>query len=228
MWDYRMQGSMPMERGGYLSSSDFGAGIDGMWGFDKVGMQIGVYNGENYNNAPGDQHKDIEGRLSLRLIKSDLAGRTGGLRLNGYAQIGKSTGGGDRQRFIGMLSYKSKLLTLVGEYGMTRDSTTALLPKQMGSVLAAYGTYKFSNDSKVALIGRVDQIDPNTDSVAAVAATRVAVNPQTRIIAGVSYVVSPNLRVLLDADLNSLKGGSPANSFDKSRQMILFQTEIKY
>ena len=32
LWDYRMQGQMAMERAGYLSSSDFGAGIDGMLG----------------------------------------------------------------------------------------------------------------------------------------------------------------------------------------------------
>src|ERR1044071_5057839 len=62
LWDYRMQGSMALERGGYLSSSDFGAGVDGMWKSDLVNMQVGVYNGENYNRAPGDQRKDLMGR----------------------------------------------------------------------------------------------------------------------------------------------------------------------
>ena len=70
-------------------------GFDGMWGFDKVGLQVGIYNGENYNNAPGDAHKDVEGRLSVRLARTNLAGKAGGLRLNAYGQFGKSTGGGN-------------------------------------------------------------------------------------------------------------------------------------
>jgi hypothetical protein len=226
--DYRMQGTMPMERAGYLSSSDFGAGIDGMWNYDQVGLQVGLYNGENYNNAPGDQHKDLEGRLSYRLARSNLAGRAGGLRLNAYGQVGAGNGGGTRTRFIGMVSYKSRTVTLAAQVGMSQDSTSAATPKQKGRVLSAYGVYRLSDSSKVSLIGRVDQFDPNTDSTAATAATRLAVNAQTRVIAGISYVISPNLRVLADVDLNSLKGGSPNNAFDKSRQTLFFHTEFKF
>lgn len=229
--DYRMQGTMPMERAGYLSSSDFGFGIDGMWKYDAIATQIGVYNGENYNNAPGDQHKDLEGRVSVRLARSDLPGRTGGLRLNAYGQVGASNGGGSRTRFIGMLSYKSKRFTLAAQYGMAQDSISAALKDQKGQVLAAYGVARLSDSSKFSLIARVDQFDPNADSVAATganAATRLAVNKQTRVIAGISYVVSANLRVLLDADLNSLAGGSPNNAFDKSRQTLFFHTEFKF
>lgn len=225
--DYRMQGTMPMERAGYLSSSDFGFAIDGMWKYDAVATQIGVYNGENYNNAPGDSHKDLEGRLSVRLARSDLAGKTGGLRLNAYGQVGASNGGGTRTRFIGMLSYKSKAVTLAAQVGVSQDSTSATTPKQKGQVLAAYGVYNIPN-SKVAVIGRVDQFDPNTDSTAATAATRIAVNKQTRVIAGLSYVVSANLRVLADVDLNSIAGGSPTNAFDKTRQTFFFHTEFKF
>ena len=229
--DYRMQGTMPMERAGYLSSSDFGAGIDGMWKYDMIGLQVGVYNGENYNNAPGDAHKDLEGRLSLRLLRSDLAGRTGGLRLNVFGQLGKSNGGGTRSRYIGMLSYKSKLLTLGGQIASTQDSTAAATPKLKGQVLAAYGVYKFTDSSRVSLLGRVDQVDPNADSTSvagATGATRLAVNKQTRIIAGISYTISANLRVLADVDLNSLNGGSPNNAFDRSRQMVYLHTEFKF
>jgi hypothetical protein len=226
--DYRMQGTMPMERAGYLSSSDFGAAIDGMWKYDLIGMQVGVYNGENYNNAPGDSHKDVEGRLSVRLARSNLAGKAGGLRLNAYGQVGKANGGGTRTRYIGMVSYKSRTVTLAAQIGMAQDSVSAALKNQKGQVLAAYGVFRFSDSSKVSLIGRVDQFDPNTDSTATTAATRLAVNKQTRVIAGVSYTLTPNLRVLADVDLNSLKGGSPSNAFDKSRQTLFFHTEFKF
>ena len=228
MWDYRMQGTIPMERAGYITSSDIGVGVDGMWGYDKVALQAGVYNGEGYSNAPGDQRKDVEARLSVRLMKTDLAGRLGGLRLSGFAQVGKANGGGTRQRFIGMLSYKTKLVTLAAQAGFATDSTSAALPRQKGRVLAAFGVLKLGDSSKVSLIGRVDQVDPNTDSVSTVPATRLPVNKQTRIIAGISYVVSPNLRLLADVDLNSVAGGSPTNAFDKGRQQFFFHTEVKY
>ena len=102
LWDYRMQGQMAMERGGYLSSSDFGAGIDGNWKKDFVNMQVGIYNGENYNKGPGDQRKDAMGRVSVRVLETDDPSRVGGLRLTGYAHVGKPTGGGIRDRWIGM------------------------------------------------------------------------------------------------------------------------------
>src|SRR5689334_1865262 len=71
LWDYRMQGQMALERGGYMSSSDFGLGVDGNWKKDLVNAQFGIYNGENYNKAPGDQRKDAMGRVSARLLATD-------------------------------------------------------------------------------------------------------------------------------------------------------------
>ena len=227
LWDYRMQGVMPLERAGYVSSSDFGVGVDGMWNYEQVNMQVGIYDGEGYSNAPGDNRKDISGRLSLRVAKSNLPGKSGGLRLTGYANVGLATGGGTRNRFLGILSYKSKAVTLAAEYGAMRDSTSVATPNAKGSLLAAYGVFNVPN-SKVALIGRVDSFDPNTDSTAVTAGARLAVNRQTRVIAGVSYALSPNLRFLADADLNSMAGGSPTNSFDKGRQLLYLHTEFKF
>ena len=226
--DYRFQGTMPMERAGFLSSSDFGAGVDGMWNYEQVNLQFGIYNGENYNNAPGDNRKDFEARVSVRLAKTDMAGKSGGVRASAFADIGAATGGGSRQRLIGMLSYKSKMLTLAGEIGITQDSTNATHPKQKGQVLAAYGVLNIPH-SKVNLLGRVDIVDPNTDSTGTAlnSAGNTAVNTQTRLIAGLGYTVSPNFRFMVDLDLNSLENGA-TNAFDKSRQTLYFHTEFKF
>jgi hypothetical protein len=225
LWDYRMQGTMAMERNGYLSSADLGAGVDGNWAYDKVNMQVGVYNGENYNNTPGDQRKEIEGRVSVRLIKSDFAGKVGGLRLTGYGDYGIPTGGGAKQRFLGMLSYKSKQWTLAGEYAITKDRTAANPVDIKGSVLSVYGVWNVPKTA-VGVIGRVDVVDPNRDSSSATPS--LAVNKQTRVIAGVSYQVTPNLRVMGDVDLNSLAKGSPNNAFDRTRQTAYFHTQFTF
>ncbi|HSB55088.1 MAG TPA: porin [Gemmatimonadales bacterium] len=228
LWDYRMQGTMALERAGYVSSSDFGAGIDGNWGYDKVNMQVGVYNGENYSGAPGDQRKDLMGRVSVKLMNTDMAGRGGGLRVSAYAQYGKPTTGGRRERYLGMVSYKSKMLTLAGEIAATRDSVTggtfsgtAVTPaaNKTGRIYSVFGVLNVPQ-SKWGVIGRVDITDPQTGD---------ATNDRlTRIIGGVSYQVNPNLRLLADVDNVSRQGGNYANGFNATRSTGYFQAQFTF
>lgn len=214
LWDYRVQGQMAMERGGYVSSSDFGFRVDGKWDSDRINFQAGVFNGENYNGGPGDNRKDLMGRVSFRVLNSDDMTRVGGLRLTLYGQLGAPSTGGRRNRFLGMVSYKSTNLTLAGEFAVTKDSThggntapgggaLAAAPLRTGSVLSAYGVYHFPQ-TRVAVLGRVDVIDPQTDSTAAAPATN---DKLTRVIAGASYQLSPNVRLLADIDALSFESG---------------------
>ncbi len=237
VWDYRMQGPVAADRLGKLTSSDIGAGTDGMWHYDQFAVQVGVYNGEGYSGAPGDQGKDVEARASYRLMRTDLPGKAGGLRLSGYAGIGKLNGGGTRNRFLGMLSYKTKQLTLAAEIGSTEDSIgtgASAQPHQKGQLLSAFGVFTLDS-GRVGILARLDSWDPNKDSVvvssvntAATNTLKLAQNTQTRIIVGVSYAISPNLRVLLDADLNSLQHALPNSAFDRNRQTLYFHTELKF
>jgi hypothetical protein len=221
LWDYRMQGQVAMERAGYLSSSDFGAGVDGMWKFEQVNMQAGIYNGENYNKPSGDKQKDVMGRVSVRLMGTDQAGRSGGLRLSGYGQVGKPTGGGRRTRFIGMLSYRSKMLTLAAEYGATKDTATApLLGTKNGRVISAFGVLRIPK-SKFQIIGRLDSTDPNTLST-------VINDRTTRFIAGLAYQHSDNLRILGDIDNLSYQGGVTTPALEAVRSQALFQVQFTF
>ncbi len=225
LWDYRMQGQMAMERGGYISSSDFGAGIDGNWKKDLVNLQVGIYNGENYNRGTGDQRKDAMGRVSARLRETDDGSKVGGLRLTGYGQVGKPTGGGIRDRWIGMLSYKSKMLTLAGEYARTKDRQDAPpapatpTAEIEGEVMSAFGVLRIPN-SRAALIGRVDLTDPDKD---------VSNNRQTRFIAGVSYQLTPALRLLADVDNVGFEGDGPlAPAVYATKTQGLFQAQFVF
>ena len=210
LWDYRVQGQMAMERGGYVSSSDFGAGVDGKWGPDRINMQVVVANGENYNKGTGDQGKDGMARVSVRVMDTDDSSRVGGLRITGYAQFGRPTTGGQRQRFLGMASYRSRQITLAAEFGAVRDSLTGgALAK--GRVISAFGVYHLTG-SKLAIIGRLDSTDPNTS---------VANDRQTRVIGGVSYQHSPNLRLVADWDHVSFQGTPTAAQLSASSQALL-------
>src|SRR5438034_10416501 len=157
---------------GYVAAADFGAGVDGQWGPDKVNFQLVVVNGENYNRSPGDKGKDVSARASVRVLDTDDSSRVGGLRVTGYAQYGKSTGGGTRNRFLAMVSYRTKQITLAGEAAATQDGP---LGSQAGHVYSAFGVYKFPR-SKAAVLARVDVADPQAG----------ADDRQTRLIAGAS------------------------------------------
>lgn len=228
LYGYRMQGTTIYDRNGFFPSSDFGFGADGSWNGDAVNMQVGIFDGEGYSNAPGDPGKDLEGRVSIRLAKTDVSSKVGGLRLTAFGQVGQATGGGSRNRFIGMLSYKSKAFTLAAEYGMRQDSTGAKTPSQKGAAFGAYGIYNIPN-SQVALLLRYDSFDPNTDSTSTAMNTtaNAAVNTTSRIIAGVSYTISKNLMVMLDADIASLQNGG-GNAFESKNQNLYFHTQFTF
>ena len=218
LWDYRMQGTMALDRNGYATAADFGAGIDGKWQDDQVNGQLTVVNGEGYNNGTGDNRKDVMARVSVRLLKTDDNSRVGGLRLTGYAGVGKPTSGGTRNRFLGMLSYRSKQFTLAGEYAATKDTVTATpVPETTGRVISAFGVYHVPS-SGVALIARVDVVDPNTS---------VSGDRQTRVIGGISYQVTPNLRVLADIDNLSYET-TPTGLQDATRSRGLFQMQFTF
>ncbi|MEO6067091.1 MAG: hypothetical protein ABIQ41_03800 [Gemmatimonadales bacterium] len=218
LYDYRMQGGMAWERGGYLSSADFGLSADAKFMSGRLDVNAGVYNGETYKKTEGDQRKDFMARASYRLGTSDDNSASGGLRLTAYAGIGRPTGGGNRDRYIGMLSYKSTRWTLAAEYGMTRDSSTvAPTALTKGSIITAFGVYRLPA-SKIALIARVDLTDPNTD---------LSNDRQTRIIGGVSYQLSPNLRLLGDVDLLSHEAGDPTIPVD-ARNQALVQVQFTF
>jgi hypothetical protein len=218
VWDYRMQGTMSPERNGYITSSDLGFGIDGAWSKQLVNMQVGLYNGEGYHGGVGDKRKDVMGRVSVRVLPSDDAGSRGGLRVTLYGQYGKPTGGGKRSRFIGMLSYKSKLFTLAAEGTLATDSsTTTPSPDVTGRVVSGFGAFNIPN-TKAALVARVDLADPNKD---------VTGDSQTRFIGGVSYMLHPHLRLLANVDYLHYQG-TPTPAQAATRAQGLFQMEFTF
>ena len=200
LWDYRMQGSMAVDRNKYLTSSDFGAGVDGNVNNEMVDFQASVVDGTGYSATPGDMHKIGAARVSVRLLGTDDASRIGGLRLTGYAQFGAPSGGGTKQRFIGMASYRSKHVLLAGEFAATTDSTGAQATPTKGQVISVYGWFAIPN-SQLRVLARYDNVDPNTNA---------SNDKRTEIIGGVSYQLSPNVRLLADVDALSFENTAQA------------------
>lgn len=227
LWDYRMQGTMALDRNGpgfgplngYLTAADVGAGIDGKWHTDKVNFQATVVNGEGYHGGVGDQRKDFQGRLSVRVMDTDDSSRVGGLRVTVYGAFGQPTGGGRRNRLLGMVSYRSKAYTLAAEAAIARDSIAAIgatpaTPREDAHVYSVFGVYHLPH-SGVAVIARVDEC-----------ARTVGANRQSRFIGGVSYQINPQLRVLADWDYLSYET-APVTP-DLTRSQLLGQMQFAF
>jgi hypothetical protein len=213
LWDYRMQGAMAMDRAGYMSAADYGVGVDGKWMSDKVNFQFTVVYGTFYSGTSAGQGKDAEGRVSVRVLDTNDSSRTGGLRITGYAGYGRAPTG-DRNRFIGMVSYRSREITLAGEAAITQDGQ---LSASNGHVYSGFGVYRFPR-SKAAVIARVDI----THKQAGVQ------DKQTRFIGGVSYQLSPNWRLLADWDYADYQTPALNAAFFATRSQALFQTQIAF
>lgn len=215
LYGFRMQGPVPMDRYGYLTSSDYGLSMNFATKDQAVNGTVGAYNGEGYGSAPGGRFLDYEARASIRLLPSDDNSPRGGLRVSGYAGLGRTdvVGGPARNRYVAEASYKSKLITLAAEGGFAKSDTVN------GRVLSAFGVLNVPG-SPVQLLARVDRLDPSTD---------VDGDASTRFIGGVAYNISSNLRVLGDVDAVSyqdLTKQSAANQ--RQRSKLLFQTEINF
>lgn len=211
LWGYRMQGSIAVDRAGVMSSSDFGLSADTKLANGRFDLHAGIYNGEGYKVTEVDPGKDLMVRGSYLISTTDDNSATGGLRLSGYAGIGKAAGGVDRNRYLGMLSYATSQFTLAGEYGLIETGDVS------GSIITAFGVYRLTG-GKWAVIGRVDQMDPDTDTDN---------DASTGIIAGVSYQLSPNVRLLGDVDLTSAEAGNPDLAIDP-RNKALFQLQFTF
>jgi hypothetical protein len=215
LWNYRMQGSIAVDRNKLMTSADFGAGVDGTFDHERFNFQAGAYNGEGYAGGMGDRYKDVEARASYRLLATDDASKVGGLRVTGYVGIGQPSAGGRRNRFMGMLSYRSNDITVAGEYVAARDSagTSAKTDKRL---ISAYAVVHVPN-TRFSVLGRVDLFDPNTASAS-------NTDRQTRTIVGVAYQVSPNLRLLADVDhLGYQSGFTPTPAQKAAQTSLLFQ-----
>src|SRR5256886_11725037 len=179
----------------------------------KVNCQFTAVNGPFYSGTSAGQGKDAEARVSVRVLDTNDSSRVGGLRITGYAGYGRAPTG-DRNRFIGMISYRSKQITLAGEAAATQDGQ---LSATNGHVYSAFGVYKFPQ-TKAAVIARVDVTHKQSG----------AVDKQTRFIGGVSYQLTPNWRVFADWDYADYQTDAlnPANF--ATRAQALFQTPINF
>jgi hypothetical protein len=233
LWGYRFQGTVFPDREGYLTSTDVGVGLKAKIPQGYGDYHISLVNGEGWKAKEVNRYKDIQARLTIKPLAKNSQLKN--LFVTGFGLFGVYDKNGNdeldkRIRAIGQVGFKNEKVTLVGEYLIAQDPSDkmvkkhpSLKEKKPGEVSNAAGFSAFTelNASLVglpnswAVIGRVDQLDPDVD---------LDDNSDSRLIAGISYRANKNLQLLLDGErvVCEKKAGR------KDETTVMLQMEAKY
>jgi hypothetical protein len=205
LYRYRFQGTIFVDREGFLTASDGGAAghynLPGNYG----DVQAGFYNGEGYNKAETNNEKAFQVRGTVRPLP--LGGIWKGLRLTGFIDEDHYVRDASRQRVIGQISFEHPLVTAAVELLHAKDETSSAAPANNARGYSIWATPKLGTKGFEALL-RHDELKPNTATD----------QKRKRDIIGFAYWV-PNLNkvtsaVMLDYDTLRQSRFSPSRADD--------------
>lgn len=235
LWGYRVQGSVPLDRWGYATSSDVGLALGGPLPSKYGSFQVNVTNGEGFRFAELGKRKELQARLTVHPLAS-LGGLPAGLAISGYGSYGEYDDAGlparAKSRVIGQVAFQSKALRLAGSYVVARDANARIRGRYTvseESIVRGQGLYAFAvlNVGALAeaadgfdLIARFDHLDPDTE---------LENNNQNLFIAGVGYRWTKQIKSLVNYETVSY--GTDVGGVDTGRpaeRRIKLHTEFRF
>jgi hypothetical protein len=192
IYRYRFQGTMFVERAGYMSSSDAGASFHYNLPSNYGDVHVGYYNGENYNRAEVNDQKGLMIRATGRPF-ARKAPILRGLRAHVFHVDDNYVEDGERTRTVGAVTYENPFVVAAFEYLDARDQRSAL-PGNAAVKGNGYSVW-VTPRSKLGWEGllRYDHLTPNTAtalaplSTAGNLTTTLDSQQQNRVIAGIAY-----------------------------------------
>jgi hypothetical protein len=206
IYRYRFQGTIFVEREGFLSSSD--EGLSGHWALpqDYGDIHVGYYNGDTYSKAEANDQKAFQIRGTLRPFPkmADLKG----LRLSAFYDDDHPVKDADRKRFIGAVTFEHKYVNAGFEYLDGKDNSSATKPVVKANGWTVWATPK----TTIGLEGlfRYDDFKPNKDVDA----------KKSRTLVGASYwfkTTRAGLAAAIMADYEQVKYDTPLNKPTEKR-----------
>ena len=122
VYRYRFQGTVFVDREGYLSSSDFGASFYALFPGGYGEVVGGVYNGEGYDLADPNDQKALQLRATLRPLPDP--GLLRGLRVTLFVDRDHYVRNAERRRTVGSATYEHRFLNAGWVYLDASDQTT--------------------------------------------------------------------------------------------------------
>jgi hypothetical protein len=192
IYRYRFQGTMFVERTGYMSSSDAGASFHYNLPLNYGDVHVGYYNGENYNRAEVNDQKGLMIRATGRPF-ARKAPILRGLRGHVFHVSDHYVKDGERRRTVGTVSYEHPSVVAAFEYLDARDRRSALpgIPSVHGKGYSVWVTPRTKQGWEGLF--RYDHLTPDTSSAPAPFVTAgnfttpLESQRQDRVIVGVAY-----------------------------------------
>jgi hypothetical protein len=220
IYRYRFQGSIGVEREGYLSSSDFGLSTHYNFPGNFGDVHAGYYNGETYARAEANNQQGIQIRATLR--PAPMIGWLRGLRLTGFYVDDHYARDDPRKRALAAVTYEHKWFTVGGEYIESVDQVNETVNRVRSKTVSVWATPKLGKGWELLL--RHDATKPNQDNDAS----------RWRNIGGVAYwfkTQAPNAQAALLLDYEhvsndvDLQAANPVANADQTRYALhaLFQ-----
>ena len=219
IYRYRFQGTMFLERAGYMSSADAGVSFHYQFKANYGDVHVGLFNGENYNRAEVNDQKAIMIRAAARPFARQ-APILRGLRAAIFFSGDNYVKNGERKRTMATATYEHPRVTAGFEYLDVRDQRSAL--PGIASVKGnGYSFWIIPRDRHgwEGLI-RYDHLTPNTSgdlaplATSGNATTALEAQKQNRVIVGVAYWFprqgNVSSALLVDYDGQIFKGLSAA------------------
>jgi hypothetical protein len=160
IYRYRFQGTIGVEREGYLSSSDFGLSTHYNFPGNYGDVHAGYYNGETYARAEVNDQKGFQIRATLR--PAPMVGWLKGLRLTGFYADDHYARDDPRKRALAAITYEQKYVTVGAEYIEGIDQLSDAVNRVRDKTLSVWATPKLGRGWELLL--RHDATRPNVDN----------------------------------------------------------------
>ncbi|HEY3204211.1 MAG TPA: hypothetical protein VGL03_11175 [Thermoanaerobaculia bacterium] len=174
IYRYRFQGTIFVEREGFLTSSDLGASVHWVFPQNYGDIHVGVYNGEGYTRPEQNDQKAFQIRASVR--PAPMIPILKGLRLTGFYDGDHYVQDAKKERFIGQLTFEHPFVNVGVDYLRATDqNASATRPEVKAEGFSVWATPR--TPFGLELLLRFDRIKPNKDADPA----------RQRLIGGVAY-----------------------------------------
>ena len=157
VYRYRFQGTIFVEREGYLSSSDVGLSGRLVVPNDYGEIHVGYYNGDTYSKAEANDQKAFQIRGTLRPFPK--MANLKGLRLTAFYDDDHPVKDAERTRFVGAVTFEQKYVNAAFEYLDAKDNASATKPVVKSEGWSLWATPR----TRIGIEGlfRYDDLKPN-------------------------------------------------------------------
>jgi len=167
LWTYRVQGTMLIEREGFMNSANLGVDFEGDLPGGYGHWQANVNNGEGYHADERNRYKSFQARLTLHPLPRGEWTR--GLEVSGFVTGGKQDALHERDRAIAFAGYRhADDFFAGGEYLWTRGRDDSVSRPGINNVKGAgfslLGWYRMPFLRPLRLMARFDDFDHDTDT----------------------------------------------------------------